>query len=216
MPDGEWNQNHSRTSLKAGLTGLPVLLVLPVKSVHSFQQLPLLTAAGVVDEVPGEDLLELADREVLYRLLVVQIWQRGSDPPLCRRTDLQTPPQGTRRILHWSRIRDPLANHQHWPHFFFLPLGYFQLAPGSGETPLKCPPAPVWEEVAQKFIRVHFLWQPFSHLFPGLIMKYSDLQSKWWNVTLNIKRESREGSAWSETTARCSPAICKVPRDLVL
>lgn len=77
------------TNHKAELTGLPVLLVLPVESVHSFQQLPLLAAAGIVDEVPGEDLLELADGEVFYRLLVVQIRQRRSDPPLRRRTDLQ-------------------------------------------------------------------------------------------------------------------------------
>lgn len=72
------------------LTGLPVLLVLPVQSVHSLQQLPLLAAAGVVDEVPGEDLFELADREVFYCLLVVQIRQRRSDPPLGRRTDLKS------------------------------------------------------------------------------------------------------------------------------
>lgn len=82
-------RNPESTNPKAELTGLPVLLVLPVQSVHSFQQLPLFTAAGIVDKVPGEDLLELADREVLYRLLVVQIRERCSDPPLGRRTDLQ-------------------------------------------------------------------------------------------------------------------------------
>lgn len=72
------------------LTGFPVLLILSVESVHSLQQLPLLTAARVIDEVPGEDLFQLADGEVFYRLLIVQIRQRGPDPPLCRRTDLQS------------------------------------------------------------------------------------------------------------------------------
>lgn len=70
------------------LTGLSVLLVLPVQAVHSLQQLPLLAAARVVDKVPGKDLFELADREVFYRLLVVQVRQRRSDPPLCCWTDL--------------------------------------------------------------------------------------------------------------------------------
>lgn len=83
------------TDRRAELTGLPVLLVLPVQAVHSLQQLPLLTAARVVDEVAGEDLFELADGEVFYGLLVVQIGQRRSDPPLRRRADLK-PQQDTR------------------------------------------------------------------------------------------------------------------------
>lgn len=57
---------------------------------HSLQQLPLLAAAGVIDKVPGENLFQLADGEVLYRLFIVQIRQRGPDPPLRRRTDLQS------------------------------------------------------------------------------------------------------------------------------
>lgn len=83
------NKSTEATNHKAELTGLPVLLVLPVESVHSFQQLPLLAAAGIIDEVPGEDLLELADGEVFYGLLVVQVRQRRSDPPLGRGTDLR-------------------------------------------------------------------------------------------------------------------------------
>lgn len=66
------------------------MLILSVESVHSLQQLPLLAAARVIDKVPGENLFQLADREVFYRLLIVQIRQRGPDPPLCRRTDLQS------------------------------------------------------------------------------------------------------------------------------
>lgn len=85
------NQNpDAETEQTKALTGLPVLLILSVESVHALQQLPLLAAARVIDEVPGEDLFQLADGEVFYRLLVVQIRQRGPDPPLCRRTDLQS------------------------------------------------------------------------------------------------------------------------------
>lgn len=72
------------------LTWLPVLLVFSVESMHSLQQLPLLAAARVIDKVPGENLFQLADGQVFYRLLVVEIRQRGSDPPLCRWTDLQS------------------------------------------------------------------------------------------------------------------------------
>lgn len=71
-------------------TGFPVLLIFSVESMHSLQQLPLLAAARVIDKVPGENLFQLADREVLYRLFVVEIRQRGPDPPLCRRADLQS------------------------------------------------------------------------------------------------------------------------------
>ena len=71
-------------------TGFPVLLVLSVESMHSLQQLPLLAAARVIDKVLGENLFQLSDGEVLYRLFIVQIRQRGPDPPLCRRTDLQS------------------------------------------------------------------------------------------------------------------------------
>lgn len=85
------NQNpDAETEQTKALTGLPVLLILSVEPVHSLQQLPLLAAARVIDEVPGENLFQLADGEVFYRLLVVQIRQRGPDPPLCRRTDLQS------------------------------------------------------------------------------------------------------------------------------
>lgn len=38
---------------------------------HSLQQLPLLAAAGVIDKVPGQNLFELADWEVFYRLFIV-------------------------------------------------------------------------------------------------------------------------------------------------
>lgn len=72
-----------------GPTGLPVLLVFSVESMHSLQQLVLLAAARVVDKVPGQNLFELADGEVLYRRLVVQVRQRGPDPPLRRRTHLR-------------------------------------------------------------------------------------------------------------------------------
>lgn len=72
------------------LTGFPVLLIFSVESMHSLQELPLLAATRVIDKVPGKNLFQLADREVLYRLFIVQIRQRGPDPPLCRRTDLQS------------------------------------------------------------------------------------------------------------------------------
>lgn len=72
------------------LTGFPVLLVFSVEAMHSLQELPLLAAARVIDKVPGKNLFKLADREVFYRLFIVQIRQRGPDPPLCRRTDLQS------------------------------------------------------------------------------------------------------------------------------
>ena len=72
------------------LTGFPVLLIFSVESMHSLQQLPLLAAAGVIDKVPSENLFQLTDREVLYRLFIVEIRQRGSDPSLCRRADLQS------------------------------------------------------------------------------------------------------------------------------
>lgn len=70
------------------LTGFPVLLIFSVESVHSLQELPLLAAARVIDKVPGKNLFQLSDREVLYRLFIVQIRQRGPDPPLCRWADL--------------------------------------------------------------------------------------------------------------------------------
>lgn len=70
-------------------TGLPVQLRLSVQSVHSLQQLPLLAAAGVIDKIPSQDFLQLADGEVFNRVFVVQIRERGSDPPLSRRTDLE-------------------------------------------------------------------------------------------------------------------------------
>lgn len=56
---------------------------------HSLEQLPLLAAARVIDKVPGQNLFQLPHREVFYRLFIVQIRQRGPDPPLRRRTDLQ-------------------------------------------------------------------------------------------------------------------------------
>lgn len=55
---------------------------------HALQQLPLLAAARVIDEVPGENLFKLSDGEVLYRLFIVEIGQRGPDPPLRRWADL--------------------------------------------------------------------------------------------------------------------------------
>lgn len=64
---------------------------------HPLQQLPLLAAAGVIDKVPGENLFELSHGEVLDRLFVVQIGQRGPDPPLCRRTDLQREQSGSQQ-----------------------------------------------------------------------------------------------------------------------
>lgn len=78
------------------LTGLPVLLVVLVEPMHPLQQLPLLTAARVVDKVTGQNLFELPDRQVLNGLLIVQIRQRGPHPPLCHRADLQ---RGQRRHL---------------------------------------------------------------------------------------------------------------------
>jgi len=85
------NVNFSRyKKMKNIRTGFPVLLIFSIQSMHPLQQLPLLTAAGVIDKVPGENLFQLADGEVFYRLFVVQIRQRGPDPPLCRRTDLQS------------------------------------------------------------------------------------------------------------------------------
>lgn len=107
------------TNHEAELTGLAVLLVLPVESVHPFQQLPLLAAAGIVDEVPGEDLLELADGEVFYRLLVVQIRQRRSDPPLGRRTDLQ-PKE------HTESYTDPASESILSTYTLALPYFYLQ------------------------------------------------------------------------------------------
>ena len=83
-------QEKKQKQAKA-LTRLPVLLVLSVESVHSLQQLPLLAAARVIDKVPGKNLFQLADGEVLYGLFIVQIRQRGPDPPLRRRTDLRPP-----------------------------------------------------------------------------------------------------------------------------
>ena len=70
------------------LTGFPVLQVLSVQPVHSLQQLPLLTAARVVDEVAGQDLLQLAHRQHLDGLLRVQVGQRGPDPSLGGRAHL--------------------------------------------------------------------------------------------------------------------------------
>lgn len=84
------------------LTGFPVLLVLSVESVHSLQQLPLLAAAGVIDKVPGENLFQLADGEVLYRGFVVQIGQWRPDPPLCRRADLQFTTWKGARVTKWA------------------------------------------------------------------------------------------------------------------
>lgn len=77
-------------------TGFPVLLILPVESMHSLQQLPLLTAARVIDKVPGQNLFQLAHGKVLYRLLVVQVRQRGPDPPLRGWADLQSAQEQSR------------------------------------------------------------------------------------------------------------------------
>lgn len=55
------------------LTGLPVLLVLPVEPMYPLYQLPLLTAARVVDKVTGQNLFELPDRQALNVPFVVQV-----------------------------------------------------------------------------------------------------------------------------------------------
>ena len=71
------------------LTGFPVLQVLSVQSVDALQQLPLLTAARVVDKVAGQDLLQLAYRQHLDGLLRVQVGQRRPDPSLGGRAHLR-------------------------------------------------------------------------------------------------------------------------------
>lgn len=76
-------------------TGLPVELVFSVEAMHALQQLPLFAAARVVDKVPGEDFLQLANRQPLNGVLVVQIGQRGADPPLRGRDRLRR----ARRLL---------------------------------------------------------------------------------------------------------------------
>lgn len=77
---------------------------------HSLQQLPLLAAAGVIDKVPGENLFQLTDGEVFYRLFVVQIRQRGPDPPLCRRTDLQSIASSVWNHLLFLRYKHSFVN----------------------------------------------------------------------------------------------------------
>lgn len=112
------------------LTGLSVLLVLPVQPVHSLQQLPLLAAAGVVDEVPGQDLLELADGEVFDGLLGVQVRQRRSDPPLGRRADLKAVTNThtlTPGLIRFQTLCDASTGS-------FSPPGCFPFAPGSEGT----------------------------------------------------------------------------------
>lgn len=109
------SHTHTRGAWRASaLTGFPVLLVFSVEAMHSFQQLPLFTAAGVVDEVPGEDLLQLAHREVLYGLLVVQVGQRGPDPPLRRRADLHAARGSTGGV---TRRIDTPKDLGHWNSF---------------------------------------------------------------------------------------------------
>lgn len=61
-----------------------VLLVL-VQTPHSLHQLPLLTAAFVVHEVPGQDFLQLPDTE---RLDVIQAGQVGQRCPAARNRGL--------------------------------------------------------------------------------------------------------------------------------
>lgn len=126
-------------------TGFSVLLVFSVESVHSLQQLVLLAAARVIDKVPGKNLFQLADWEVFYRLLIVQIRQRGSDPPLCRRADLQS----TKETV----VSKPAAATAQ-QHFYYkersvvsiAPRWCFLCDPDSRETLSECPPAPVGEE----------------------------------------------------------------------
>lgn len=121
---------------------------------HSLQQLPLLAAARVIDKVPGENLFQLSDGEVFYRLFIVQIRQRGPDPPLCRRTDLQS----TRETESWSLPSlkafsvynnlcsssiDTIHYCKRAKETSVVPQSCFQWAPGSRETLLEYPHAPI-------------------------------------------------------------------------
>ena len=60
-----------------------------VEAGDALHQLPLLTAARVVDEVAGQDLLQLAYRQHLDGLLRVQVGQRRPDPSLGGRAHLR-------------------------------------------------------------------------------------------------------------------------------
>lgn len=66
------------------LTGLAILLVLAVQASHTLHQLPLFTAAGVVDEVAGQYLLELPHRQALHLIEAGEVRERCTSTLLCR------------------------------------------------------------------------------------------------------------------------------------
>lgn len=124
-----WNLDAKTTKKVKSktLTGFPVLLIFSVESMHSLQQLPLLAAARVIDKVPGENLFQLADGEVFYRLFIVQIRQRGPDPPLRRRTDLESARETEPWSLHslkalsvYSNLCSASANAIHYCKVLYL------------------------------------------------------------------------------------------------
>lgn len=63
------------------LTGFAVVQVLSVQSPHSLHQLPLLTATGKVDKIPGQDFLQLSHSELLHVVHARQVRERRSPRP---------------------------------------------------------------------------------------------------------------------------------------
>jgi len=87
----EQTLNHNtepHTERTAAPTWFPVLLRLSVEPADSLHQLPLLTAARVVDKVPGQDLLQLPDRQALDVPRAWEVRQWGSGPAACLRANL--------------------------------------------------------------------------------------------------------------------------------
>lgn len=136
---------------KKTLTGFPVLLIFSVESMHSLQELPLLAAARVIDKVPGKNLFQLADREVFYRLFIVQIRQRGSNSPLCRRADLQSIGETELSVISFTSTGKIIQFCGRAKKTRFTPLWYFQQVPGSRGTLLEYPHAPVWVKIHSLF-----------------------------------------------------------------